>query len=102
MNKMRTGKDGKTSEMRRMGRRWRNLERKFGFVKVEHDSRIFGGHHDRTAAVLCITKNGVVRGKSWTRQTLTDVWESTNWEGFVWFSVAIGGSRIEVDEESHR
>ena len=30
---------------------------------------------------MCITKNGVVRGKSWTRQTLSDAWESTNWEG---------------------
>ena len=39
------------------------------------------GHHDRTRAVLCITKNGVVRGKTWTRQTLSDAWESTNWEG---------------------
>ena len=35
---------------------------------------IFVGHHDRTRAVLCITKNGVVR-----------------------YSVADGGSRIEVD-----
>ena len=42
---------------------------------------IFVGHHDRTGAVLCITKNGVVRGKSWTRQTLSDAWESANWEG---------------------
>ena len=30
---------------------------------------------------MCITKNGVVRGKSWTRQTLSDAWELTNWEG---------------------
>ena len=30
---------------------------------------------------MCITSNGVVRGKSWTRQTLSDAWESTNWEG---------------------
>ena len=30
---------------------------------------------------MCITKNGVVRGKSWTRQTLSDAWESMNWEG---------------------
>ena len=30
---------------------------------------------------MCITKNGVVRGKSWTRQTLSDAWESTNWGG---------------------
>ena len=42
---------------------------------------IFGGHHDRTGAVLCITKNGVVRGKSWARETLSDAWESTNLEG---------------------
>ena len=42
---------------------------------------IFVGHHDRTGVVLCITKNGVVRGKSWTRQTLSDAWESTNLEG---------------------
>ena len=38
MNKMRTGRDGKTSELR-TGRRWRsqwrNLERKFGFVGLE-------------------------------------------------------------------
>ena len=43
---------------------------------------IFVGHHVRTGAVLCIAKNGVVRGKSWTRQTQSDAWESTNWEGF--------------------
>ena len=42
---------------------------------------IFVGHHDRTGAVLCITKSGVVGGKSWTRQTLSDAWESTNWHG---------------------
>ena len=42
---------------------------------------IFIVRHDRTGAVLCITKNGVVRGKNWTRQTLSDAWESTNWEG---------------------
>ena len=33
---------------------------------------IIVGHHDRTRAVLCIAKNGVVRGKSWTRQTLSE------------------------------
>ena len=42
---------------------------------------IFVGHHDRTGAVLCITKNGIVRGKSWKRQTLSGAWESTNWDG---------------------
>ena len=35
--------------------------------------------------------NGVARGKSWTRQTLSDAWESTNWEGLcgtLWQMVA--------------
>ena len=62
---------------------WRNLERKFGFSSFASrmTQGIFVGHHDRTGTVLCITKNGVARGKSWTRQTLSDAWESTNWEG---------------------
>ena len=54
--------------------------------------RIFVSHHDRTGAVLCITKNGVVRGKRWTRQALSDAWESTNWEGLCgtpWQMVAL-------------
>ena len=86
MNKMRMGKDGKTSDMRRFGRRWRKPMAQFGekvwFRKIGEDgvssfaSRmtegIFVGHHDRTGAVL---------GKSWTRQALSDAWESTNWEG---------------------
>ena len=42
---------------------------------------ILVGHHDRTRAVLRITMNGFVRGKSWTRHKLSDAWESTNWEG---------------------
>ena len=61
---------------------------------------IFVGHHDRTGAVLCITKNGVVRGKSWTRQTLSDAWESTNLE-ILCGTPANGGTGIEVDEEGH-
>ena len=59
MNKMRNGKDGKTSEMRRTGRRWRKPVAQFGekvwFRKIWSS---FVGHHDRTGAVLCITKNG--------------------------------------------
>ena len=94
---MRIGKDGKTSEMRRTGRRCRKpmaqVGEKVWFRKnwrrrcqlVLFASRmtqgIFVGHHDRTGAVLCIIKNGVVRGKSLTRQTLSGAWESTNWEG---------------------
>ena len=95
MNKMRNGKDGKTSEMRRTCRRWRKpmapIGEKVWFRKIGQDvvssfaSRmtqgIFVGHRDRTRAVLSITENGVVRGKSWARQALSDAWESTNWEG---------------------
>ena len=38
---------------------------------------IFVGLHDRTGAVLCITKDGCARQKL----DKTDAWESTNWEG---------------------
>ena len=72
MNKMRIGKDGKTSEMRRTGRRWREpmaqFEEKVWFRKIGVSSfaslvtqGIFFGHLDRTGAVLCITKNVHVR-----------------------------------------
>ena len=54
-------------------------------VSVSFASRktqgIFVGHYDRTGAILCITKNGVVRGQSKTRQTLSDPWDATNWSG---------------------
>ena len=71
MNKMTIGKNGKTSEMRRTGRRWRKPRAQFGekvwFRKIGEDgvscfaSRmtqgIFVGHLDRTGAVLCITRD---------------------------------------------
>ena len=63
---------------------------------------IFVGHPDRTGAVLCITKDGVVRGKNWTRQTLSDAWESTNWEGFCgtpWQMVAPGRRRSQLTKK---
>ena len=119
MNKMRIGRDGKTTEMRRTGRRWRKPMAQFGekvwFRKIGEDSisscasrttqGIFVGHHDRTGAVLCISKNGVVRGKSWTGQTLSDAWESTNWEGLCgtpWQMVAPGlklTKKVTADKE---
>ena len=80
MNKMVIGKDGKTSELRRTGRRWKKPVAQFGekvrFRKIGEDGSfssrmtqgIFVGHDDRTGAVLCITKNGVVRDKSWTNK----------------------------------
>ena len=42
---------------------------------------IFVSHHARTGAVLCTLKKGVLRGKSWTIQTLSDAWDTTNWDG---------------------
>ena len=36
---------------------------------------IFVGHHDRTRATSYITKSGIVRGKSRTKQTLSDARE---------------------------
>ena len=70
MNKIRISKDGKTSELRRTGRRWRKpmeqLGEKISFRKIGEDgvssvaSRmtqgIFVGHHDRTGAVLCLPR----------------------------------------------
>ena len=53
---------------------------------------IFVGHHGRTGAVLCITKNGVVPRKNWTRQTLGGAWDATNWSGLCgtpWQMVAL-------------
>ena len=88
-----------TREIRRTGRRWRKPLAQFGekvwFRKIGEGSvssvarrmtpGIFVGHYDRTGSVLCITKNGVVRGKSWTSQTPSDAWESTNWlSGIPW------------------
>ena len=49
--------------------------------------------------------HGVVRGKSWTRQTLSDAWESTNWEGLCvtpWQMVAPElklAKKVEADNE---
>ena len=53
---------------------------------------IFVGHHDRTGAVFRVIRNGVVRGKSWKRQLLNDVWDATNWDGLCgtpWQMVAL-------------
>ena len=105
VNNMRIGKDGKTSEMRRTGRRWTKPMAQYGekvwFRKIGEDGastfasrmtqRIFVGHHDRTGEVLCITKKGVIQGKSWTRQTLSDALDATNWDslcGTPWHMVA--------------
>ena len=66
----------------RTGRRWRQSMTQFGeeelisFV-IRIIQGIFVGHHDRTRAIPYIANSKIVRGKSWTRQTLSDAWEST-------------------------
>ena len=53
---------------------------------------IFVGHHDRTGAVLCITKNGVMGGKKLDE---TDTERCIGLGGLgrlVWHAVANGGS----------
>ena len=113
MNKMRIGKDEKTSEMRRTGRRWRKPMAQFGekvwFRKIGEDgvssfaSRmtqgIFVGHHDRSSSVH-------YHERSCARQKLDEtdterILGIVELGRFVWHSVANGGSRIEVDKESH-
>ena len=84
--------------------------RKFGEVGVSSFASrmtqgILVGHHARTGAVLCITMHGVVRGKSWTRQTLGDAWDATNWDGLCgtpWQVVALDmklTTEVAADEE---
>ena len=62
---------------------------------------IFVGHHDRTGAVLCITKNGVVRGKNLDKTDTERCLGIGELGRLVWHFVANGGSGIEVDEEGH-
>ena len=59
MNKMRIGKDGKTSEMRRAGRRWRKPMAQFGekvwFCKIGEDGvSSFCKPHDSKESSLVI------------------------------------------------
>ena len=60
---------------------------------------IFIGHHDRTGAVLCIIQNGVVRGISWTRQTLSDAWQSTKWEGLCGIPWQMGSPELKLTKK---
>ena len=62
---------------------------------------IFVGQHDRTGAVLCITKNGVVRGKKMEKTDTERCLGIDELGRLVRHSVANGGSGIEVDEESY-
>ena len=107
---MRIGKDGRTSELKRTARRWRKpiaqLGEKVWFRKIGEDgvsSFLQAALLKESLSVImiereqffCITMNGVVRGKSWTRQTLSGAWDGTNWDGLCgtrWQMVANGGS----------
>ena len=60
---------------------------------------IFVDHHDRTRAVLCITKTGVTRGKSCTGQTLSDAWESADWEGLCGTPWQMVAPELELTKE---
>ena len=66
---------------------------------------IFVGHHDRTRAVSCVTKNGVVRGNNRTTHALNDARDVTNWEGLCgtpWQMVALGlklAKKVTADKE---
>ena len=63
----------------RTGRRWKKSIAQFGeeeqisFVKRIIQG-MFDGHHDRTRTISHVTKSGIVRGKSWTRQILSEAW----------------------------
>ena len=56
MNTMRIGKDGKTIEMRRIGRRWRKPISRM-------TQGIFVGHHDRTGAVCALPRMELCEAK---------------------------------------
>ena len=65
----------------RIGCRGNNFVAQFGeeelrsFVKRIFQA-VFVCHHDRTRTISYITKSGSARGRSWTRQILSDAWES--------------------------
>ena len=57
---------------------------------------VFVCHHDRTRTISYITKSGSVRSTSWTRQILSDAWESM----IVETKLAIEGQPRMVIKES--
>ena len=63
---------------------------------------IFVGPHDRTGAAFRIAQNRVVRGKSWTRQTLGDAWESMNWEGLCGISWQMVAPELKLTKKVTR
>ena len=45
-------------------------------VREMHNSRSVCLSSDRTRTISYITESGIVRGRSWTRQIVSDAWES--------------------------
>ena len=67
------------------GRRWKKSVAQFGQEEpisfVERSIQdAFVCHQDRTRIIVHITMDGNVLGRGWTRQILSDAWESTKWE----------------------
>ena len=115
MNKMRFGRDGKNE---RTETNWKKMEREpaaqlrenFGsermekMVSVAQLKEYLLVNMIEQEQLLCITKNGVVCSKCWTRQTLNDAsWDATNWDGLCdtpWQMVAPELKLTKKSEES--
>ena len=102
INRYRRGEDGKTPEQRRTGKQWRKPALEYGervffreavaaglknsFEAVMQEGRYIG-HHGRTGALLCITPEGVKRGKSFRRLPAEERWVTEGWsalKGLPW------------------
>ena len=68
LNKMRTGRGCKES-IAQFGE-----EELTSFVKRTIQG-VFVCHYDRTRTIVHLTRCGIVRRRSWTRQILSDAWE---------------------------
>ena len=89
LNNDRVGADGKTAEFRRTGKNWRKPSmqfmemvhvRKLGEMgQSNYQSRMTSGRllgfHERSGAVLAMTAEGVIRGKSASKITLQQAWD---------------------------
>ena len=65
----------------RSGRGWKESMAQFGEEELASSvKRIIQGvcvrHDDRTRTIVHLHRSGIVRGRSWTRQILSDAWES--------------------------
>jgi hypothetical protein len=119
LNRYRKGRDGKTPEQRRSGKRWRKPAIAFGerlyYRPVGTAERTplkvgrYIGHHGRTGTLLLMTDSGVVRGQGIRRLSPADQWTTEDLRelrGLPWEVAArrpvergealIGEARLEV------